>query len=153
MQSNCCKQLNTKYFHIEAALAIVAEGKEFVLPVGGVSMLPFIIGGKERVVLSPVKVIEPRKVYLALTDTGIYVIHRLEKIEGDRVKLMGDGNLKTGEFCNREGIKAQVDYVIDSNGKQRYLYSGGRMFATRIWLMLKPLRRYLLVIYKKLILK
>jgi hypothetical protein len=66
---------------------------------------------------------------------------------------MGDGNLKTGEFCNREGIKAQVDYVIDSNGKQRYLYSGRRMFATRIWLMLKPLRRYLLFIYKKLILK
>jgi len=141
------------YERVEAALQFVAEGKEVIFPVRGESMLPFIIGGRESVVLSPVKEISPRHVYLAITDTGVYVIHRLEKTKGDRVKLMGDGNLKFGEFCSRDGIKAQVDYVVGSNGRRRYLYSGGRMFATRIWLMLKPIRRYILYIYKKLILK
>ncbi len=138
---------------IEAALQFVAEGKDVIFPVNGESMLPFIIGGKESVVLSPVKTIEPRKVYLAFVDTGIYVIHRIEKMKGDRVKLMGDGNLKYGEFCNKDGIKAQVDYVVGANGKRRCLYARGRMIATRIWLILKPVRKYILFVYKKIILK
>lgn len=135
---------------ISEAIRIVSEGKDVILSVNGKSMLPFIIGGEEKAVLTQPGKIEKGKVYLAFTDDGRYVIHRVEKTDGKNVKLMGDGNIKFGEFCGVDGIKARVDYVISKSGKKRFLYSRWRLFLTRIWLFLKPLRRYLLFIYKKI---
>ena len=135
---------------IEEAIRLVREGVNVTLPVKGLSMLPFIIGGKESVILhSPGGIVDVGDVVLAWVDGNRYVVHRIIKLDYDRVTLMGDGNLTT-EHCALGDIKARVTHVVDAKDKTHYLYNRWRMLGAKVWYWLRPIRRYLLAIYRRL---
>ena len=135
---------------IEEAIRLVREGVNVTLPVNGNSMLPFIIGGKESVILhSPGGIVDVGDVVLAWVDGNRYVVHRIIKLDYDRVTLMGDGNLTT-EHCVLGDIKARVTHVVDAKDKTHYLYNRWRMLGAKVWYWLRPIRRYLLAIYRRL---
>lgn len=123
------------------------------LPVKGYSMLPFIIGGQESVELVKPQTVKVGDVVLAWINGCCYVIHRVISIEGDDVQLMGDGNLSGDEHCKVSEVAARADYVIGRNGKRRYLYSPWRVRGSRLWWRLKPMRRWILAVYRRTILK
>ncbi|MBQ3658112.1 MAG: S24/S26 family peptidase [Bacteroidales bacterium] len=131
-------------FIMSEALRLVDEGRDVIFPVKGNSMLPFIIGGKEKAVFSPVKKIKTGRVVLAYVDGCRYVVHRIIKIDNKKVTLMGDGNLKGREYCTLTDIKAEVNYVVDQNEKKRCLNTFWRLSAALLWRILRPVRRYLL---------
>lgn len=145
---------------INEAIRLVEEGVSVTLPVNGRSMLPFIIGGKESVVLQqPPKQGETRQgapqmklgdVVLAWVEGNRYVVHRIIRIDGDRVTLMGDGNLVGTEHCRLSDIKAIATHVVGSDEQPHDLYTSRRMLGVRLWWWLLPIRRYLLAIYKRL---
>ena len=149
LQKHNIMQLSDEFIMAEA-LRLVGEGRDVIFPVKGVSMLPFIIGGKESAVFSPVKKIKKGRVVLAYTSGGNYVVHRIIKIKDDDITLMGDGNLKGCEYCKLSDIKAEVNYVIGQNGKKRCLNTFWRLAAAFFWRILRPVRRYLLAIYRRL---
>ena len=124
-----------------------------VLPVKGNSMLPFIIGGQESVELVKPDSIAEGNVVLAWINGSRYVIHRIIRIDGDNVQLMGDGNLGGDERCKTNEVAARADYVIDKKGRKRYLYTPWRVRGSRIWWRIKPLRRLILGVYKRTWLK
>ena len=124
-----------------------------ILPVRGISMLPFIIGDLDSVELVKVQSVEVGDVVLAWINNSRYVVHRIIKIDGDNVQLMGDGNLSANEFCKISDVVAKAEYVVCPNGKRTYLYSPGQIRASRLWWKIKPLRRYILAIYRRTILK
>ena len=62
---------------IEEAIRLVREGVNVTLPVKGRSMLPFIIGGKESVILHRPGLIDVGDVVLAWVDGNRYVVHRI----------------------------------------------------------------------------
>ena len=126
---------------IEEACRLVREG------VNG--MLPFIIGVKESVILHRPVLIDVGDVVLAWVDGCRYVVHRIIRIDGDRITLMGDGNLTT-EHCALGDIKARVTHVVDAKDKTHYLYNRWRMLGAKVWYWLRPIRRYLLAIYRRL---
>lgn len=128
----------------------MGEGVCVTLPVNGNSMLPFIIGGRESVILQ--QSIEPRvgDVVLALVKGGYYVVHRIIAIDGDTVTLMGDGNLSITEQCMVSDIKARITHVVSADGRQHEIDNLWRRWAARLWWHLRPIRRYLLAIYKRL---
>ena len=134
---------------IEEALRLVQKGVTVTFPVTGQSMLPFIIGGKESVILHRPGLIDVGDVVLAWVDGNRYVVHRIIKLDYDRVTLMGDGNLTT-EHCALSDIKARVTHVVDAKDKTHYLYNRWRMFGAKVWYWLRPIRRYLLAIYRRL---
>ena len=134
---------------IEEAIRLVREGVNVTLPVKGRSMLPFIIGGKESVILHRPVLIDVGDVVLAWVDGCRYVVHRIIRIDGDNVTLMGDGNLTT-EHCALDDIKAIATHVVDAKDKTHYLYNRWRMFGAKVWYWLRPIRRYLLAIYRRL---
>ena len=134
---------------IEEAIRLVREDVNVTLPVNGNSMLPFIIGGKESVILhSPGGIVDVGDVVLAWVDGNRYVVHRIIKLDYDRVTLMGDGNLTT-EHCALGDIKARVTHVVDAKDKTHYLYNRWRMLGAKVWYWLRPIRRYLLAIYRR----
>jgi hypothetical protein len=133
---------------IEEAVRLVREGVNVTLPVKGLSMLPFIIGGKESVILHRPGLIDVGDVVLAWVDGNRYVVHRIIKLDYDRVTLMGDGNLTT-EHCALGDIKARVTHVVDAKDKTHYLYNKWRKSAAKVWYWLRPIRRYLLAIYRR----
>ena len=135
---------------IEEAIRLVREGVNVTLPVNGNSMQPFIIGGKESVILHRPVLIDVGDVVLAWVDGCRYVVHRIVRIDGERVTLMGDGNLVGTEHCLLNDIKARVTHVVDEKERTHYLYKGWRKLAAKVWYWLRPVRRYLLAIYRRL---
>ena len=135
---------------IAEAIRLVDKGVTVTLPVNGQSMLPFIIGGKESVILRRPGVIDVGDVVLAWVDGNRYVVHRIINIDGDRVTLMGDGNVRGTEHCLLKDVKARVTHVVSADNKKRDLYSRWRMLGAKVWYWLRPIRRYLLAIYRRL---
>ena len=147
---------------IEETVRLVGEGVSVTLPVEGNSMLPFIIGGRESVILQKPfgklrdrtvgESVEPQvgDVVLAWVQGGYYVVHRIIAIEGDTVTLMGDGNLVRTEQCHLDDVKARVTHVVDAAGRRHKIDTLWRRGAARLWWHLRPIRRYLLAIYRRL---
>ena len=138
---------------LQETIAMLREGRRVVLPVKGNSMHPFIIGGIESVELvkpqSPLKVGD---VVLAHANGTHYLIHRISDIDGNRLNLLGDGNLRE-EHCLMDDVVALAEFVVNRNGNRRYLYTKKRQRRARLWLKLLPIRRWLLAIYRRTLLK
>lgn len=129
------------------AIRLVESGVSVTFPVNGRSMRPFVEGGRESLVLEKPVRVAVGQVVLAFVEGERYVIHRILRRSGDRLTLMGDGNLSLCEYCSVSDVKAVATYVVSPSGRKRPLYSMYRRFASRLWVALRPFRRYLLKIY------
>lgn len=129
---------------LQETIRLVNEGISVTLPVNGRSMLPFIIGGKESVVLQ--KAVRPAvgDVVLAWVDGCRYVVHRIIRINDGNVVLMGDGNLAGTECCVMSDVKAVATHVVEANGQMHELNDGWRKWAAKVWYRLRPIRKYML---------
>ena len=93
---------------LEEAIRLVDDGVSVTLPVNGQSMLPFIIGGKESVILTKPLHVQVGDIVLAWVEGCRYVVHRIICIDGEHVTLMGDGNIVGVEHCTTDDVKALV---------------------------------------------
>ena len=134
---------------IGEAVRLVNEGASVTLPVKGWSMLPFIIGWKESVILQKPSQPERGDIVLAWVEGCRYVVHRIIRIDGDRVTLMGDGNVTGTEHCTVSDIKAVATHVVGADGQPHDLYNRWRCQSAKVWYCLRPVRRYLLWLYRK----
>ncbi len=130
---------------------LIEEGMDVTFKPKGVSMLPFIRGERDSVVLRKAASIKVGDIALAETEGSGYVLHRIEKIEGETVVLMGDGNIAGRETCSRSRILAVAARII-RDGKEIDCDSPSHRRNAKIWRFLLPVRRYLLAIYKRTIL-
>ena len=138
------------YFEIVAeSIRRVANDERVTLPVNGHSMLPFVVGWRDCVILQ--KPAHPRvgDVVVAWVEGRRYVLHRIIRIDGERVTLMGDGNLNVTETCMLSDVKALATHVVDVKGRTHDLYCRWRRWAARVWWYVRPVRRYLLAIYRR----
>ena len=138
---------------IQEAIRLVDDGVSVTFPVKGWSMLPFIIGGRESVILQ--KPVRPQvgDVVLAWVEGVRYVVHRIIRIDGDQVTLMGDGNIAGREHCTLDDVKAVATHVVDARGRRHELYDKRHVAAARWWAKLLPVRRWILAIYRRTYLK
>ena len=134
---------------IQSAINLVNEGLRVTFPVKGYSMLPFIIGSKESVDLVKPENLQVGHVVLAWVEGCRYVVHRIIHIDGNRVTLMGDGNVAGTEHCSVCDIKALATHVVDADGEAHDLYTRWRSMGAKMWYRLRPVRRYLLWLYRK----
>lgn len=138
------------YFEIVGeAIRRTANEESVTLPVNGHSMLPFIVGWRDCVILQKPTRPKVGDVVVAWVEGRRYVLHRIIRIEGDRVTLMGDGNIKETEHCRLEDVKALATHVVDVKGKTHDLYNRWRKWAAKVWWYIRPVRRYLLAIYRR----
>ena len=123
---------------------MLAAGRDVVLVTRGRSMLPFIRGGVDKVLLrkSPESQLKVGDIVLAHIE-GRYVMHRIIALDGERMTLMGDGNLQGKEEGVRSEAVGKVVEIITPTGRHRKPTSG------RLWRRLLPIRKYLLKIYRK----
>jgi hypothetical protein len=126
---------------------LVSEGVSVTLPVDGRSMLPFIVGGRESVILQQPAELKVGDVVLALAG-GRYVVHRIISINGDNITLMGDGNLVGTESCTVADVKAKATHVVDAHEQMHYLYTPMRRLGAKVWWKMRAVRRYLLYLVK-----
>ncbi len=117
---------------------LLSSGETVRVSVCGQSMLPFFHSG-EAVRVRPLREGDLRRgnVVLAQTEQGNFVIHRIYRIDGDRITLLGDGNWRGTEQMDRQRVCGTVDC-----GRVH------RLLALA-WMALRPLRRYPLGILRR----
>ena len=145
---NMARVVSNELLFAEVASAI-REGKSVVIKPKGCSMLPFIRGERDEVVLVSPDDIEIYDAVLAQLCTGVYVLHRVMEIREDSLVLMGDGNLQGKEQCRKEDVVAKVTEVIRDGHKHDCRAPRYRLMV-RMWIRLMPVRRWILAIYKRL---
>ncbi len=135
---------------LDDVAAMVESGKRVVLLAKGQSMMPFIVGDRDSVELTKVEgSICVGDILLARVNVSRphYIIHRVIRVDGQRLTLMGDGNYVGTEECHKNDVAARITAIIkphksiNPNTKAQQLYF-------KIWRVLRPLRRYLLAAYK-----
>jgi hypothetical protein len=126
---------------------LVSNGESVTIKTKGNSMLPLISGERDSVVLAKTDNIKLYDIVLAVVNENQYVLHRVIKIMGNKLILMGDGNLKGCEICTIENVIATAIEVIGDNRK--YSCRDNKYIRkAKIWKALLPIRKYLLAIYK-----
>ena len=125
---------------------LIGEQKEVRFTPSGVSMRPFIEGDRDSVILGAYTR-APKRGDIVLARVGIttspnYVLHRLVRIEGEKYILQGDGNIAGEEVCSRDDIIARVVRIECPDGRRKPLTRG------YLWYAFKPLRKWLLKIYR-----
>lgn len=125
---------------LEEAGKLLEEGREVVLTPLGNSMLPFIRGGKDEVTLKTMPDVEVGDIVLARLPGPTYVLHRVVDCNFNLLTLMGDGNIRGTESCTRDdvmGTVTSINGVPPSDGM--------------LWRYLRPFRRLILAIYRRMI--
>jgi hypothetical protein len=135
-------------------LAVLDQGKRVTIPVKGYSMLPFIRGGKDLVVLEKagdvLKADDIVLFHIGPADGGRYVMHRILSIDGDKVDIMGDGVPYNHEHVRRSQILAKAVEIIRAGKRPVDPYASGQLRLVHFWQRLRPVRRYILYIYRHL---
>ena len=113
------------------------EGNTVRVAVRGQSMLPFFMSGS-TIELRPVAYGDIRKYNVVLADAGrSFVVHRIIAVDNERVTLLGDGNIIGTEVVEREKIYGIVDC------------SQLHIALAKVWVWLRPVRRYPLAILRR----
>ena len=118
------------------------EGKVVQLTPQGISMLPFIRGGEDHVLVRKEDKLEVGDIVLVKYGEK-YILHRIYAINGTSLVLMGDGNLQGTEHVEASEVLGTVVEVISPNGRCR---KPGKAW---LWRHSLPLRRYLLKLHRK----
>jgi len=134
---------------IQEAVRLVQDGVSVTFPVKGRSMLPFITGGRESVILQKPGSLQRGQVVLTQVGPDRYVVHRIIKVEADRITLMGDGNIRGTESCTPANVLAIATHVVDENGRRRPLDTRGQLLKAQLWYGIRPLRRIILAILRR----
>lgn len=135
-------------------LRVLGQGRRVTIPVKGFSMLPFIRGGKDLVVLEKagdmLKADDIVLFHVGPDDGGRYVMHRILSIDGDAVDIMGDGVPENHEHVRRHQILAKAVEILRGGKRSVDPYSPGQLRLVHFWQGIRPLRRYILFVYRHL---
>ena len=144
-------QVDNKIFFAEVE-NLLAEGESVTVRVRGCSMMPHLRDGKHSVVVRRCKAEDIKLGAVIFFEyRGGWIMHRLRKIEGDRLTFAGDGNYKLEEIVGREALRGVVTDIITPSGKKFSCESFLWRFKSGAWLMLPAIvRRYMLAIIRRL---
>ncbi len=138
---------------------LLREGRLVTIPIKGSSMAPFIVEGKDTVVLEGIEAGTPegekRKLAKAgdivLFNTGgKYYLHRILRLDHGIAEIQGDGILRSKERCSTDRIFGRVRTVVKKGGKLVDVSATSYRVKVHIWLSLHPFRRILLGIWRRL---
>ena len=115
------------------------EGNTVRVAVNGQSMLPFFRSGS-TITLRPVQEKDICKYSVVMADAGdSFVVHRIIEVGEEYITLLGDGNYIGTECVTRDKIYGVVDC------------SSLHLFFAKIWLWLRPVRRFPLAIFRRIL--
>lgn len=131
---------------LEDVASLLDEGRDVTLAPKGSSMLPFIMEGRDSVVLRRMPDVEEGDIVLARLEDHRYVLHRIMTVNRNRLTLMGDGNLGQTEICGKADVIGTVVSIV--RGEKKLRPTKGTL-----WKHLLPFRRILLGIYRRTLCK
>ena len=126
------------------------EGLTATIPVKGYSMLPFIRGGKDLVILEKASGDIVKDDIVLFRYGGRYVMHRVLSAADGKFDIQGDGVWLGHEYPQKEQILARAVSILRAGKKPVDPYSRQQLRRVHAWQRLGRLRRYILFIYRHL---
>lgn len=150
MEHTKCRKVDTQSY-LSVIQEIVESGKSTTILVSGNSMSPFIIHGRDSVMVSPI--VTPLKkgdIAFFRRRDGRFIMHRICKVAKDGYYFVGDGQIDIEGPIDREQIFAVVTAV---QRKGVWVRPGDFWweFFEHIWLHIIPLRMPLRGLYGKIV--
>ena len=125
-----------------------AEGSEISFVPSGMSMYPFIVGGRDTVILSAPRDISKGDIVAArIPPHGECVLHRVYKVYGRKLTLMGDANLEAVEKCTLGDVVAKAVAIV-RNGRRVSLSARRERLAAAAWIAMRPVRKPVLYVVR-----
>ena len=121
---------------------LLREKHTVSLPLTGLSMYPFLIGGRDRAIVSPLKESEtPKKgeVYLYRRKQGILVLHRLVKVRDSGLFFTGDNQREIEGPLSSDQLRGRMTGFVRKGKEHGTSYFPYR-FCTGLWRICLPLR-------------
>lgn len=133
--------ISEKYIDIEKILLC---GQTIQIKPEGYSMYPFIVPGRDEVIIEPVGSYIPKRsdIVLYRRKQGLLVLHRIYKCTDKGFYMVGDNQTEVEGPIEYEQIKGIMTAVIR---KQKKISAGNFFyaFAGSLWLVLRPVRMYI----------
>lgn len=144
--------INTSSFLQKAIEQQLSEGNMITLHVTGRSMRPYFDGnGDELITLSKPKPDELKHGMIILfLYNKRYIFHRIVNKMNDLLIVQGDGNCIQTEQVRSENVVALVRFVTKKGKNKKSPYNLNGQIYWYIWYRLRPVRKYLLLIYNLL---
>lgn len=129
---------------------LIEEGHEVTLMAKGNSMRPFIEDGRDKLVFGKVDKLSIGDVILAEPIDGVFVCHRIEKMDNGIITMRGDGNISSTETFTSDRVRAKLLKVIRLGKTYNLATSRKWKMYSAVWTRLLPARRYFLALYRLL---
>ena len=130
---------------------LIKEGHPVVIMTKGVSMLPFIEGKKDSVLLVAPEDLKRGDIALAEVSEGRFVLHRVLSADEGTLVLQGDGNRRGREVCPLAAAAAKVKEIKHPDGSSTDPLSPAQMRRWRRWKAIPPvIRRFYLAFYRRI---
>lgn len=136
-------------------VALTRMGKHVRIPLKGFSMNPYLVGGRDNALLAqPTGKEKAGDVVLVQLQPGRYALHRILWIDDKSVQTIGDGNLTPDPVISVSQIDAiAIGFFRKNREKVEPLDSWKFRTYSTVWTRLRPVRRWLLAFYRRLIMK
>ena len=138
--------MNVRSISISEWISLAEEGAAppVTIPLEGSSMQPFIRRHVDPVTIVPLqRPLKKGDVVLFTTGPDRFVVHRVWKLEKDRVQTLGDHCMNTAPWLPYACILGHV-VAFRRNGRRYRLDTAAARTLGRIWMILYPIRkRYL----------
>ena len=106
----------------EEIAQLLQEGNPVRVRIDGESMHPFIVGGKDEVLLIPYDKKTPIELWSCIFYKwkGHYMIHRFVGLQDGQYCMMGDGNLVQIERIEESDILGILQTIYHADGSTQY---------------------------------
>ena len=136
-----CKQSRTIGIAAWCALAHEGSAPPVTICLDGSSMMPLIRRGKDPVTIAPLqREVKVGDVVLFTTGAERYVVHRVWKKQGDKIRTLGDNCLNPDPWITMDSVLGQAVLYRRNGRKHRLDTPAARLFG-RVWLALYPVRK------------
>ncbi|MBQ7506815.1 MAG: S24/S26 family peptidase [Lachnospiraceae bacterium] len=121
---------------------LLGEGKVIQIPLTGLSMYPFLIGGRDKVILEPASendAFRKGEVLLYRRAGSILVLHRLIRQDEKGLYMCGDNQSEIEGPLMRKQIRGRMVGFV-RKGKERSVAYVPYRLLTGLWRVFLPLR-------------
>ena len=128
---------------------LLAENRQAVFTITGMSMWPFLCHSRDQVIVEKCdpKTLKIGDIILFELPGSKYILHRITRMQGEWIQTTGDGNYYRDRFFPASCVRAKVIALIRKEKNiDCEVWTWKLIF--RIWMLLFPVRKYLLRLLK-----
>ena len=144
-------ELSNELFFAEVK-QLISQGENVTITIKGNSMRPWLQNSKHKVIVKPFagSILQCGDIAL-FRYKGKHILHRVVKIENDKITFSGDGNIGIKEQASKDDVIALVESIITPSGRVIECNSNEWKTKSKLWLALpQSARRIILGILRRL---